>query len=72
MSDKDLAFITKASSNLSAELSDDQFEKNLIQAYNVAARRAGIPEITKLSDIGKTITPQQPTQNNTGAGQVST
>lgn len=69
MSDKDLAFITKASSNLSAELSDDQFEKNLIQAYNVAARRAGIPEITKLSDIGKTT---QQTQTNTGVGQIST
>lgn len=51
MSDKDLTFITKASSNLSAELSDVQFEKNLIQAYNVAARRAWLPEVTTLDEI---------------------
>ena len=51
MSDKDLAFITKASSNLSAELSDVQFEKNLIQAYNVAARRAWLPEVESLDEI---------------------
>lgn len=70
MSDKDLAFITKASSNLSAELSDSQFEKNLIQAYNVAARRAGIPEITKLNDIGKNTTPTQTPQTNTWGGQT--
>ncbi len=58
MSDKDLAFITKASSNLSVELSDKQFGKNLIQAYNVAARRAWKPEIEKLSDIKKQVTTQ--------------
>ena len=53
MSDKDLAFITKASSNLDVWLSDKQFEKNLIQAYNLAARRAWEKEITKLSEIPK-------------------
>ena len=51
MSDKDLAFITKASSNLSAELSDTQFEKNLVQAYNVVARRAGLPEVKTIDEI---------------------
>jgi len=53
MSDKDLAFIQAASSNLSIELSDSQFEKNLISAYNVAARRAGVPEVKTLEDIKK-------------------
>ena len=51
MSDKDLAFITKASSNLDVWLSDKQFEKNLIQAYNLAARRAWEKEVTTLYEI---------------------
>jgi len=51
MSDKDLAFITKASSNLDVWLSDKQFEKNLIQAYNLAARRAWEKEVTTLDEI---------------------
>ena len=62
MSDKDLDFITKASSNLSEKLSDKQFEKNLIIAYNLAARRAWMPEITDIKEIksssnSKTATP---------------
>lgn len=61
MSDKDLAFITKASSNLSAELSDAQFEKNLVQAYNVAARRAGLPEVNTINEIKWVAQPAQAT-----------
>lgn len=51
MSDKDIAFIKEASSKLSRDQSDASFERNLIDAYNLSARRAGMPEITKLSDI---------------------
>jgi hypothetical protein len=40
MSDKDLAFITAASNNLSTTQSDSSFEKQLINTYNLAARRA--------------------------------
>lgn len=64
MSDKDLAFITKASSNLDVWLSDSQFEKNLIQAYNLAARRAWLKEVTSLKDIKQWWTTAKP-QNNT-------
>lgn len=51
MSDKDIQFIKEASSKLSRNQSDASFERNLIDAYNLSARRAGKPEITKLSDI---------------------
>ena len=51
MSDKDIQFIKEASSKLSTTQSNDSFERNLIDAYNLSARRAGMPEITKLSDI---------------------
>lgn len=51
MSDKDIQFIKEASSKLSTTQSNSSFERNLIDAYNLAARRAGKPEITKLSDI---------------------
>ena len=51
MSDKDLAFIKAASNNLATTQSDASFERQLIKAYNLAARRAGKPEIEKLSDI---------------------
>ena len=51
MSDKDIAFIKEASSKLSRDQSDASFERNLIDAYNLSARRAGMPEIKKLSDI---------------------
>jgi len=40
MSDKDLAFIQAASSNLSTKQSDKTFGKQLLDAYNLAARRA--------------------------------
>lgn len=56
MSDKDIQFIKEASSNLDITLSDKAFEKELINAYNLWARRAWLPEITKLSDIWKTAT----------------
>lgn len=51
MSDKDIAFIKEASSKLSRDQSDASFERNLIDAYNLSARRAGMPEIKKLSDL---------------------
>lgn len=51
MSDKDIQFIKDASAKLSRDQSDASFERNLIDAYNIAARRAGKPEIKKLSDI---------------------
>lgn len=51
MSDRDIDFIKQASSKLATTQSNDSFERNLIDAYNLAARRAGMPEITKLSDI---------------------
>ena len=51
MSDKDIQFIKEASSKLDTKQSNASFERNLIDAYNLAARRAGQAEITKLSDI---------------------
>jgi len=51
MSDKDIAFIQSASSKLSRNQSDASFENNLIDAYNLAARRAWLPEIESLADI---------------------
>ena len=61
MSDKDLAFLTQASSNLDVWLSDKQFEANMVSAYNLAARRAWLPEIKSISEIKKLQT-AQPTQ----------
>lgn len=58
MSDKDIQFIKEASSKLSRNQSDASFERNLIDAYNLSARRSGMPEIEKLSDISGG-TPQQ-------------
>lgn len=40
MSDKDIQFIKEASSKLSTQQSNKSFERNLIEAYNLAARRA--------------------------------
>ena len=65
MSDKDILFIKEASSKLSTTQSNSSFERNLIDAYNVAARRAGKPEITKLSDISTG------TQENTVGGEFN-
>jgi hypothetical protein len=46
-----------------------------VEMYNIAARKAGLKEITKLSEVPKErITPwqpQQPQNTNTGAGQIS-
>lgn len=61
MSDKDIAFIKAASSKLDRNQSDASFERNLIDAYNLSARRAWMPEITKLSDIKSGVTPKQQT-----------
>lgn len=54
MSDKDLAFIRNASSKLATTQSDAEFEKQLIELYNISARKAWLEEITKLSQIPKT------------------
>ena len=56
MSDKDLAFIQAASSNLSTKQSDITFGKQLLYAYNLAARRAWIPEVSTLEEIKKSST----------------
>ena len=51
MSDRDIDFIKQASSKLATTQSNDSFERNLIDAYNLSARRAGMAEIKNLSDI---------------------
>ena len=53
MTDKDLEFIKNASTKLNTLQSNKNFEKNLVEAYNVWARSAWVPEIKKLSDIWK-------------------
>lgn len=53
MSDKDLAFIQNASSKLSMKQRDAEFEKQLVELYNIGARKTGIAEIKKLKDIPK-------------------
>ena len=68
MSDKDLAFIKAASNNLATTQNDASFERQLIKAYNLAARRAWKSEITKLSDIPKEW--QVSTTTSTGAWQT--
>lgn len=51
MSDKDIAFLKSVSSKLDTVQSNSQFEKNIVEMYNIAARKAGLKEITKLSEI---------------------
>lgn len=51
MSDKDIEFIKAASSKLWTTQSNKSFEKNLIDAYNIAARRAWIKEVETLNEI---------------------
>ena len=51
MSDKDIQFIKDASSLLSYKQSDETFAKNLVAAYNLSARRAGIPQIESLDEL---------------------
>ncbi len=51
MSDKDIQFIKDASSKLALKQSDESFARNLIDAYNVSARRAWIPEIKSLDEL---------------------
>lgn len=62
MSDKDIQFIKEASSKLSRNQSDDSFERNLVDAYNLSARRSGMPEIKNLSDLTNT----NPSTNTVG------
>jgi hypothetical protein len=40
MSDKDLAFIQNASSRLSYTQNDNAFEKEMVEMYNIGARKA--------------------------------
>ena len=70
MSDKDIQFIKEASTKLATTQSNKSFERNLIDAYNLAARRAWIQEIKTLDDIKKWGSSIQ-TSTNTGAGQIS-
>lgn len=65
MSDKDIQFIKEASSKLATNQSNASFERNLLDAYNLAARRAGKPEIKKLSDI-----PRWTQQQQTAGGEL--
>ena len=51
MSDKDIAFITAASSKLWTTQSNKSFERNLVDAYNISARRSWVPEIKSLDEI---------------------
>lgn len=67
MSDKDIAFLKSVSSKLDPTQGNKQFEKNIVEMYNVAARKAGIPEINKLSEIPKErILPWVSTTQKTG------
>lgn len=40
MSDKDIAFLKSVSSKLDTVQSNSQFEKNIVEMYNIAARKA--------------------------------
>lgn len=72
MSDKDIAFIKSVSSKLDPVQSNAQFEKNIVEMYNIAARKVWVEEIKKLSDIPKErILPWQTNQSNTWAWQIS-
>jgi hypothetical protein len=53
MSDNDLKFIKSVSSKLDPVQSNKQFEKNIVEMYNIAANKAGMPTIKKLSEIPK-------------------
>lgn len=53
MSDKDIAFLKSVSSKLDPIQSNKQFEKNIVEMYNIAARKAWLTEITKLSEVPK-------------------
>ncbi len=65
MSDKDIQFIKEASSKLATTQSNDSFERNLIDAYNLSARRAGMKEIKSLSELNIG------TQNSTVGGELN-
>lgn len=59
MSDKDIEFIKAASSKLSTTQSNDSFARNIIDAYNISARRAGMPEAKTIEDIKNSQETQQ-------------
>ena len=39
MSDKDIEFVKAVSSKFNKEISDDQFENNLVELYNLSAKK---------------------------------
>ena len=51
MSDKDIEFLKATASKLQKNISDEQFNKNLVDLYNISARKAGKPEVKSISDI---------------------
>lgn len=53
MSDKDIEFVKAISSKLNKSISDEQFDKNLVELYNVSARKAGMPEVKSIAEIQK-------------------
>ncbi len=69
MSDKDLAFIQNASTRLNLAQTDKEFEKQLIELYNIGARKNWMKEITKLSEIptDRILAGQSTTPETTGA-----
>lgn len=51
MSDKDIEFLKATASKLQKNISDEQFDKNLVELYNISARKSGKPEVKTISDI---------------------
>jgi hypothetical protein len=51
MSDKDIEFVKAVSSKFAKTISDDQFKNNLIELYNLSAKKAGQPEVKTLDEI---------------------
>lgn len=51
MSDKDIEFLKATASKLQKNISDEQFDKNLVELYNISARKSGKPEVETISDI---------------------
>ena len=67
MSDKDLWFIQNASTRLSYTQNDKAFEKEMVEMYNIWARKAWVPEIKRLRDIptDRIMPWRQPQNSNT-------
>jgi len=51
MSDKDIEFLKATASKLQKNISDEQFDKNLVELYNISARKSGKPEVKTIADI---------------------